>query len=163
MFLGKGWELLGILLFFYLPTTIEVFNEVMKFSEANSDSILDTPELATSQYAKHCLKRLNISTTTTNSTTNLTTTTNKQQQKLTIEGIRQARYNIFHPSKFGTTLDELMELQSEKFSNLKIPWILNVLLIMIVESGGNTTEGKIFKINDSFNINDDFNKFATIF
>lgn len=127
----KGWELIGIISIFYLPSTIEAYNRVLKFAESNSDSILDSPEVAISHYAKHCLKRLQFSQTISNG----------QLSKPTIEAIRQARYNIFHPSKFGTTLDELMELQAEKFPHLKIPWILNVLFLMIVESGGNKTEG----------------------
>lgn len=63
----------------------------------------------------------------------------------TIESIRQARYNIFYPSKFGTVLTELMEMQSSQFRNLKIPWIQSTLIQMIIENGGEKTEG-LFRI-----------------
>uniref|UniRef100_A0A914EDM1 Rho GTPase-activating protein 39 n=1 Tax=Acrobeloides nanus TaxID=290746 RepID=A0A914EDM1_9BILA len=63
----RGWELLGIFLYFFLPHSSDVYEHVLKFVEANSDSLLDSPEVCVSQYAKHCLKRLQKSTPITNS------------------------------------------------------------------------------------------------
>lgn len=57
----KGWEMLGILLFFFIPLqTSFVYNCLLKFVESNSDPIFDSPEVCASQYAKHCLKRLQL-------------------------------------------------------------------------------------------------------
>lgn len=67
----KGWEMLGILLFFFIPLqNSPVYDRLIKFVESNSDPILDSPEVCASQYAKHCLKRVQLPrpTTSTNGT-----------------------------------------------------------------------------------------------
>uniref|UniRef100_A0A915E1A1 Rho-GAP domain-containing protein n=1 Tax=Ditylenchus dipsaci TaxID=166011 RepID=A0A915E1A1_9BILA len=56
-----------------------------------------------------------------------------------------ARYNIFYPSKFGTELAELMELQATQYPHLRIPWIEATLIRLVFESGGDKTEG-LFRI-----------------
>lgn len=68
----KGWEMLGILLFFFIPLqTSFVYNCLLKFVESNSDPIFDSPEVCTSQYAKHCLKRLQLPRSTNSNRTSL--------------------------------------------------------------------------------------------
>ncbi|KAH7728377.1 Rho GTPase-activating protein domain containing protein [Aphelenchoides avenae] len=126
----KGWELLGIVLFFYKPTSAEVRDELLKFVESNCDPLLDTPEVQASQYGRHCLKRINLPTI---------------GGKLNADAIQQARYNIFHPPKFGTALEELMEMQVSRYPNLKVPWIESTLIQLVIDAGGEKTEG-IFRI-----------------
>uniref|UniRef100_A0AC34R879 Rho-GAP domain-containing protein n=2 Tax=Panagrolaimus sp. JU765 TaxID=591449 RepID=A0AC34R879_9BILA len=126
----RGWELLGILLVFFVPSSPEIHQKVVSFVESNSDSLLDSPEVSVSQYAKHCLKRLQ---------------TPINNLKPSVTSIIQARFNIFNPSKFGTTLEELMEMQAQTYPDLKIPWIESTLIKLIMETGGDRTEG-LFRI-----------------
>jgi hypothetical protein len=126
----KGWELLGILLFFFVPQTSEVKEKLSKFVDNNSDSLLDGPDVSISQYAKHCLKRLRAPI---------------NNLKPSINAITQARFHIFNPSKFGASLEELMEEQSISNPELKLPWIETTLIQLIIENGGEKTEG-IFRI-----------------
>ncbi|KAI6241170.1 hypothetical protein M3Y99_00339800 [Aphelenchoides fujianensis] len=128
--LRKGWELLGILLFFFVPATADVQNELIKFVESSTDALLDSPEFSASHYAKHCLKRLQLPINCFKPST---------------AAVQQARYNILNPSMFGTDLEELMDLQRNHFKNLKIPWIESTLIAMILENGGEKTEG-LFRI-----------------
>ncbi|KAI1731386.1 rhoGAP domain-containing protein [Ditylenchus destructor] len=128
----RGWELLGIFLSVAgTPINQDVHDRLMKFVESNGDPILDSPEVTVSQYAKHCIKRLQLKV--------------KIPAKPTVETIKQARYNIFYPSKFGTELDELMEMQATQYPNMRVPWIEATLICLIFESGGDRTEG-IFRI-----------------
>ncbi len=56
--LRKGWELLGVCLGFVTPASEEVRMRVITFIEQYTDPLLDSPEISTSQYAKHCVKKL---------------------------------------------------------------------------------------------------------
>lgn len=47
----------------------------------------------------------------------------KQAKKPTEEEINQSRDQIFRNSMFGNTLDEVMELQKDRFPYRKLPWI----------------------------------------
>lgn len=124
--LRKGWELLSILLFFFIPASPEVHANLLRFVEANCDPLLDCPELSTSRYAKHCLKRLQLPINCF---------------KPSMASIQEARYQIFYPSMFGTSLEELMEFQADKFPALKVPWVEHTLISMILETGGEKSEG----------------------
>lgn len=95
--------------------------------------LLDMPEVCVSQYAKHCVKRMQKSIPVTNSL------------RINLESVQQARSKIFKPSMFGTSLEELMEMQSTRFPDLKIPWIQRTLIKLIYEKNGHKTEG-IFRI-----------------
>ena len=104
---------------------------------------LDSPEVCVSQYAKHCLKRLQKSTPITNSL------------RIILDAgfcfffllysflfiVQQARFKIFNPSMFCTSLEELMEMQATRFPDLKIPWIQKTLIKLIREKNGHQTEG----------------------
>ena len=91
--LRKGWELLSILLTFVVPTSQTVQTTIVKFVESSSDPLLDCPEFSTSRYAKHCLKRLQLPI---------------NAFKPSIAAVQQARYNIFYPSMFGTSLEQVI-------------------------------------------------------
>lgn len=126
----RGWELLAILLAFIIPSDPEVVSILTRFVESCNDPLLDPPEFVCSKYAKHCLKRIQLPI---------------NFLKLTVESVQQARYNIFYPSLFGTSLEELMDHQKDKFPHLQIPWIEDVLINMIYELRGERTEG-LFRI-----------------
>lgn len=124
--LRKGWELLSILLFFFVPASPEIHSDVLRFVEPSSDPLLDCPEISTSRYAKHCLKRLQLPINCF---------------KPSLPAVQEARYQIFYPSMFGTSLEELLEFQADKFPALKIPWVEHTLISIILESGGEKAEG----------------------
>jgi hypothetical protein len=47
----------------------------------------------------------------------------------------------FHPSMFGNTLEDAMELQKEKFPNSELPWIVTTLCEKMLVLGALETEG----------------------
>lgn len=46
---------------------------------------------------------------------------------------------------FGTSLEEVMEMQKEKFPQHRMPWVVQALVDAVVELQGPTTEG-IFRL-----------------
>ena len=42
---------------------------------------------------------------------------------------------------FGTTLEEVIELQNEKFPGLRLPWVVSVLADTVIQLSGPQTEG----------------------
>jgi hypothetical protein len=51
----------------------------------------------------------------------------------------------FHPSMFGNTLEDAMELQKEKFPNSELPWIVTTLCEKMLVLGALETEG-VFRV-----------------
>lgn len=47
----------------------------------------------------------------------------------------------FHMSMFGTTLEEVMEIQEEKFPGLDVPWVIVELCEAILHLRGPSTQG----------------------
>ena len=48
----------------------------------------------------------------------------------------------FNPSMFGTSLDDIIEMEDEKFPNRKrIPWVVEVLVETVLRLNGPQTEG----------------------
>lgn len=50
---------------------------------------------------------------------------------------------------FGTTLEEVMEMQKEKFPDYRMPWVVQALVDAVVELQGPSTEG-IFRLGRSY-------------
>jgi hypothetical protein len=69
----------------------------------------------------------------------------KGLKKPTYEEITISRNTIFMPSLFGTSLQEIMEAQRNKFSGLSLPWIQTTLSEAILLLNGAKTEG-IFRV-----------------
>lgn len=42
---------------------------------------------------------------------------------------------------FGSSLDDIMEQQAERYPDLKLPWILTTLAELVLEHNGAQTEG----------------------
>ena len=47
----------------------------------------------------------------------------------------------FHPSMFGNTLEDAMELQKERFPDRQLPWIVTALCDKMLTLGAHETEG----------------------
>lgn len=66
-------------------------------------------------------------------------------KKPSLEDIDQSRLQIFRPSMFGGTLEEILDIQKDKFPTRRLPWILTTLTEQILGLNGLSTEG-IFRI-----------------
>jgi len=48
---------------------------------------------------------------------------------------------MFHPSMFGATLNEVMQMQAERYPGQQLPWIQTALSEEILRLNGPQTEG----------------------
>ncbi|CAI4221664.1 unnamed protein product [Auanema sp. JU1783] len=126
--LKKGWELLAILLAFSTPD--KQFEPLNEFINRNSEKLFDTPEVAVSHFALQCAKRLN---------------RKLPRVKPTLAGVQETRVHIFNPPQFGASLEELMEMQLERYPKLQLPWIETTLIQLLYSASGRRTEG-IFRV-----------------
>ncbi|VDM38132.1 unnamed protein product [Toxocara canis] len=129
--LRRGWELLAIFLTFFAPSAEHVAQKLVRFIEANSDRLLDTPEVAVSHYAIQCSRRLSRVA---------------QRVKPTLQLVQESRVHIFSPPQFCAPLEELMEMQAEKYPDRRLPWVQTTLIDLILSSDGQRTEG-LFRVN----------------
>ncbi|KFD47995.1 hypothetical protein M513_11123 [Trichuris suis] len=131
----RGWELLSICLKFFPPSAL--FTSYLESHISRYASpMFDLPEVALSHYAQHCCKRLERI---------VRFGARRGLRKPTIEEIEQARLQIFHPSMFGNTLEEVMLIQRERFARRKLPWIQTTLSELVLQLNGARTEG-IFRV-----------------
>lgn len=69
----------------------------------------------------------------------------KGQRKPNMDEIEQAKKSVFSPSMFGSSLDDVMLLQKDKFPDRKLPWIQTTLSEEVLRYNGAQTEG-IFRV-----------------
>lgn len=62
-------------------------------------------------------------------------------RKPTLEEVDHSRRAIITPSLFGSSLEEVMERQSELFPDRKLPWVQVQLSQYVLALGGAQTEG----------------------
>ena len=48
---------------------------------------------------------------------------------------------MFHPSMFGNTLEDIMEIQEEHYPSRRLPWIMTTLAELVLANNGLRTEG----------------------
>lgn len=104
-----------------------------KKRKQNSD---DEEGLPISTYAKFCHRKLQKVAITGGK---------KGLRKPTLEEIDHSRRAIVTPSLFGSSLEEVMERQSELFPDRKLPWVQVQLSQYVLALGGAQTEG-IFRV-----------------
>ncbi|XP_037534573.1 rho GTPase-activating protein 39 isoform X1 [Nematolebias whitei] len=172
--LGAGWELMAVSLAFFAPSPkFRCYLEgyIQRHTEPNSDKkcesqtelhvtqfILEQQELKmkknsksrkkrkqstdeedglpVSTYAKFCHRKL-LKVAITGG--------KKGLRKPTLEEIDHSRRAIITPSLFGSSLEEVMERQSELFPDRKLPWVQVQLSQYVLALGGAQTEG-IFRV-----------------
>ncbi|CAJ0963974.1 unnamed protein product, partial [Mesorhabditis belari] len=127
--LRRGWELLAILLALVAPST-EMADKLSVFLDRHSDSLLDSPEVAVSNFAHQCHKRLE---------------KNQPKFKPTLALVQESRVHIFNPPQFSANLEELMDMQAARYPHLQLPWIETTLIELILREGGTLTEG-LFRV-----------------
>ncbi|XP_055773271.1 LOW QUALITY PROTEIN: rho GTPase-activating protein 39-like [Salvelinus fontinalis] len=164
--LAAGWELMAVSLAFFAPSPkFRCYLEgyIQRHSDPSSDKkqvtqfILEQQEmklkknsksrkkrkqntdeegLPISSYAKFCYRKLQKVAITGGK---------KGLRKPTLEEIDHSRRAIVTPSLFGSSLDEVMERQSELFPDRKLPWVQVQLSQYVLALGGAQTEG-IFRV-----------------
>nr|CAD7402274.1 unnamed protein product [Timema cristinae] len=140
--LRRGWELLAICLAFFSPSP--KFQPYLdSYMNRHRDPGFDFLEVGKwpihvqiSHYATVSCKRLD----------RIGHTGKKSSRKPSVEEIDQARLQIFRPSMFGNTLQEVMVLQKERFPHRKLPWIQCTLSEEVLRLQGAQTEG-IFRVS----------------
>lgn len=65
----------------------------------------------------------------------------KGLQKPCLEEIKHARNAIFSPSMFGSSLEEVMALQKERYPDSQLPWVQTRLSEEVLGLNGDQTEG----------------------
>ncbi|XP_069674699.1 uncharacterized protein RhoGAP93B isoform X2 [Periplaneta americana] len=140
--LRRGWELLAICLAFFPPSP-KFQSYLDGYMNRHRDPGFDFPEVGKwpihvqiSHYATVSCKRLE----------RIGHTGKKAPRKPTVEEIDQARLQIFRPSMFGNTLEEVMALQKERFPHRKLPWVQSTLSEEVLRLQGAQTEG-IFRVS----------------
>ncbi|XP_054274187.1 rho GTPase-activating protein 39-like isoform X2 [Macrosteles quadrilineatus] len=140
--LRRGWELLAICLSFFPPSP-KFQTYLDSYMNRHRDPSFDFPEVGkwpihvqVSHYASVACKRLERGGEGGK----------RPPRKPTLEEIDQARLQIFRPSMFGSTLQEVMALQKERFPHYKLPWIQTTLSEEVLRLQGAQTEG-IFRVS----------------
>lgn len=165
--LAAGWELMAVSLAFFAPSPkFRCYLEgyIQRHTEPASDKkltqfILDQQDLKLkknsksrkkrkqnsddeeeglpiSTYAKFCHRKLQKVAITGGK---------KGLRKPTVEEVDHSRRAIVTPSLFGSSLEEVMERQSELFPDRKLPWVQVQLSQYVLGLGGAQTEG-IFRV-----------------
>nr|XP_020511592.1 rho GTPase-activating protein 39 [Labrus bergylta] len=133
--LERGWELMAICLAFFPPTP-RFHNYLEGYICRHMDPLNDTKGVAISSYAKYCYRKL---------TKGALTGAKKGLQKPCLEEIIHARNAIFSPSMFGSSLEEVMALQKERYPDSQLPWVQTRLSEEVLGLNGDQTEG-IFRV-----------------
>ncbi|XP_058265508.1 rho GTPase-activating protein 39 isoform X1 [Hemibagrus wyckioides] len=92
--------------------------------------------LPISTYAKYCYRKLQKVAVTGGK---------KGLRKPTLDEIDHGRNAIVTPSLFGSALEEIMERQSQRFPQRRLPWVQVQLSQCVLALGGAQTEG-IFRV-----------------
>ncbi|XP_057697030.1 rho GTPase-activating protein 39 [Corythoichthys intestinalis] len=133
--LERGWELMAVCLAFFPPTP-RFHSYLEGYIARHMDPLNDTKGVAISTYAKHCYRKL---------TKAALTGAKKGLQKPCLEEIQHARNAIFSPSMFGSSLEEVMALQRERYPDHQLPWVQTRLSEEVLGLNGDQTEG-IFRV-----------------
>nr|XP_029489237.1 rho GTPase-activating protein 39-like [Oncorhynchus nerka] len=133
--LERGWELMAVCLAFFPPTP-RFHSYLEGYIYRHMDPLNDTKGVAISGYAKYCYRKLQKAALTG---------AKKGLQKPCLEEIKHARNAIFSPSMFGSSLEEVMSLQKERYPDSQLPWVQTRLSEEVLGLNGDQIEG-IFRV-----------------
>ncbi|XP_052559741.1 rho GTPase-activating protein 39 isoform X1 [Tympanuchus pallidicinctus] len=164
--LARGWELMAICLAFFPPTP-KFHSYLEGYIYRHMDPVNDTkvtrhirellerntkkkpklrkkpkphPEehdgVAISTYAKYCYNKLQKAALTG---------AKKGLKKPNIEEIRHAKNAVFNPSMFGSSLQDIIAMQKERYPDRQLPWVQTRLSEEVLALNGDQTEG-IFRV-----------------
>ncbi|KAG1670474.1 Rho GTPase-activating protein 39 [Nymphon striatum] len=133
--LCAGWELMAMCLSFF-PPSVKFQPSLEGYVDRHKDTTLDTRQVKISHYANVCSKRLErISKSGAK----------RGLRKPSLEEIEQSRIQIFRPSMFGNTLDDVMNIQKHRYHTRRLPWVQTTLSEEVLRLNGAQTEG-IFRV-----------------
>ncbi|NWW83066.1 RHG39 protein, partial [Struthidea cinerea] len=92
--------------------------------------------VAISTYAKYCYNKLQKAALTG---------AKKGLKKPNIEEIRHAKNAVFNPSMFGSSLQDIITMQKERYPDRQLPWVQTRLSEEVLALNGDQTEG-IFRV-----------------
>ncbi|XP_078467409.1 rho GTPase-activating protein 39 isoform X2 [Lampetra planeri] len=133
--LTRGWELLAICLAFFPPSP-KFHTYLEGYIYRHLDPAHDQKGIPISTYAQYCYRKLQKVAVTGGK---------KGLKKPNLEEVQQARNAIFTPSLFGSSLEEIMALQRQRFPEQRLPWVQSGLSLKVLELQGAQTEG-IFRV-----------------
>ncbi|XP_075926253.1 rho GTPase-activating protein 39 isoform X3 [Petromyzon marinus] len=133
--LTRGWELLAICLAFFPPSP-KFHTYLEGYIYRHLDPAHDQKGIPISTYAQYCYRKLQKVAVTGGK---------KGLKKPNLEEVQQARNAIFTPSLFGSSLEEIMALQRQRFPEQRLPWVQSGLSLKVLELQGTQTEG-IFRV-----------------
>ncbi|XP_054151321.1 rho GTPase-activating protein 39, partial [Melozone crissalis] len=133
--LARGWELMAICLAFFPPTP-KFHSYLEGYIYRHMDPVNDTKGVAISTYARYCYSKLQKAALTG---------AKKGLKKPTLEEIRHARNAIFSPSMFGSSLQEIVAMQRDRYPDRQLPWVQTRLSEEVLALNGDQTEG-IFRV-----------------
>lgn len=130
----RGLEMIAMCLYFFPPS-----NKFHSYLEGYISSHLNSPdvdEVKISHYAEVSCKRLEKI---------LLTGAKRGNRKPTADEITQSQTSIFNPSMFGSSLQEVLEIQEKRYPGRRLPWVMTTLSEEVLRLEGNKTEG-IFRV-----------------
>ncbi|XP_040521206.1 rho GTPase-activating protein 39 isoform X3 [Gallus gallus] len=133
--LARGWELMAICLAFFPPTP-KFHSYLEGYIYRHMDPVNDTKGVAISTYAKYCYNKLQKAALTG---------AKKGLKKPNIEEIRHAKNAVFNPSMFGSSLQDIIAMQKERYPDRQLPWVQTRLSEEVLALNGDQTEG-IFRV-----------------
>ncbi|NXA43804.1 RHG39 protein, partial [Eudromia elegans] len=164
--LARGWELMAICLAFFPPTpkfhsylegyiyrhmdpvndtkVTQHIKELLERSSKKKSKLRKKPKpyieehdgVAISTYAKYCYNKLQKAALTG---------AKKGLKKPNIEEIRHAKNAVFNPSMFGSSLQDIIGMQKERYPDRQLPWVQTRLSEEVLALNGDQTEG-IFRV-----------------
>eukprot|EP00118_Oscarella_pearsei_P012444 m.91897 g.91897 ORF g.91897 m.91897 type:complete len:718 (+) comp36709_c0_seq23:192-2345(+) len=132
----RGWELLSTCLGFFPPSPKFAMYLEGYFYRHLEPEKANYKGVPVSVHANHCYKRLERM---------VQAGAKKGLKKPTAEEVEQAKTAPFNPSMFGSTLDDVMEIQNKRFPDIQLPWLVPTLSQIILDRGAQNTEG-IFRV-----------------
>ncbi|XP_065072074.1 rho GTPase-activating protein 39-like isoform X2 [Rhopilema esculentum] len=133
--LKKGWELITMCLSIFPPSN-KFHSYLEGYIYRHLEPEMDELGVPISTYAKHCYKQLERI---------CQSGAKRGLKRPTVEEIEQAKESVFHPSMFGNTLEDIMEMQEEHYKSRRLPWIMTTLAELVLANHGLSTEG-IFRV-----------------
>ncbi|XP_019848832.1 PREDICTED: rho GTPase-activating protein 39-like isoform X2 [Amphimedon queenslandica] len=133
--LRRGWELITVALHFF-PPSVKFRGYLEGYLWKHVEFSAEHKKVPVVTFAQYCHKRIEKMAQWG---------AKKGLKKPSMEEIQYAKTTPFTMSMFSNTLEEVMEIQEERFPGLNVPWVIIELCEAILRLRGPSTQG-IFRI-----------------